>query len=186
MAIATSVDILTAPIFRPRDLRDPLGVWTGRIGVTGDASGGGIKVGFTVPEENAGAHVHTFYSFNSGQLTGILEAVGTSLRLITNWPNSDPVAGIQGYDVMVMGVDRTQTENTGQRSAPTNTSMLFVENARFIPLYDPRPSAGQITIVEIQRNDNTDLATYVFQVFGYYWDRQVMDTPGGLRHPGTD
>jgi len=186
VAIATSVDVITAPIFRPRDLRDPLGVWTARLGVTGDASGGGILVNFTVPEANAGAHVHTLYSFNCGQLTGVLEAAGVSLRLLSNWPNSDPVAGIQGYDVMVMGVERTQQNNVGQRSSPTNGTMLFAENARFIPLYDPRPSAGQITIVELQRNDNTDGATYVFQAFGYYWDRQVMDTMGGLRHPGAD
>lgn len=185
MAITTSVDIITAPIFRPRDLRDPLGVWAGRLGVTGDASGGGILVNFTVPESNAGKHVHTFYSFNAGQLTGIAEATGTSVRLITNWPNSDPVAGVQGYDVMFMGVDRTQDNNVGQFSAPTNTMNPYDSIHRFMPLYDPRPSAGQITIVELQRNDNTLAATYVFQCYGYYWDRQVMDTPGGLRHPGS-
>lgn len=186
MAIALEVAVIASSIFRPRDLRDPLGVWGARLGVTGDASSGGIKVDFIVPEDEAGKYVYTYYAYNWGQLTGTLSTAGLSVRLLTNWPNIDPLAGVQGFDTMIMGVPRTQGNNTGQQSAPTNGTMLFFESARFIPLYDPRPSGGQITIVELQHNDNVDLATYVFQAYGYFWDRQVMNTPGGLRHPGAD
>ncbi|MGR3295936.1 MAG: hypothetical protein ACUZ8A_06880, partial [Candidatus Bathyanammoxibius sp.] len=58
---------------------------------------------------------------------------------------------------------------------------------RFLLLYDPRQPAslGNTNILELQLAVNTDLATYSFEAYGYYWDRSVMQTPGGPRHPGS-
>lgn len=186
MSVGAIAEILTAAIFRPRDLRDPLGVWGGRAGLTGNGTGGQLSVQFNAPDDNAGAYVYTCHSANAGQLTGILASTGVKLRLLTNWPNIDPQPGVQGYNAVHMGVTRTQDEATGQRSAPTNTTLFEIPNMKTILLFDPRPSAGAITLVEIEWNENTDLATYVFECYGYYWDRQVMNIPGGLRHPGSD
>jgi succinate-acetate transporter protein len=40
-------------------------------------------------------------------------------------------------------------------------------------------------ILEMQRGNNLDLATYTFEAYGYFWDRAAMETPGGPRHPGS-
>jgi len=190
MAISTTVDITAAAIFRPRDLRDPLGWWGGRVLVTGDASGGGITVGFVVPAEIAGAYIYTCYIANQGQIAaaGVLDQTAHKVRLLTNWPNVDPQAGVQGLNAVYMSATRLQTDFTGQRSAAGNPTDNFATDSgrRYILLFDPRPTAGQITIVEMEWGANTDTDTYIFEAGGYFWDRQVLNWPGGIRHPGAD
>ncbi len=191
MAIAVTVDITAASIFNPRDLRDPLGWWGARTLVTGDASAGGITVGFVVPADIAGAYVYTCYIANMGQLLAsvALAATNHKVRLLTNWPNVDPQAGVQGVNAVYMSATRTDVDFTGQRSAAGNPTDNFAVDSsrRFILLFDPRPQAGEITIVELEWGENQGVGnTYVFEVGGYFWDRQVMNTAGGLRHPGAD
>ena len=56
---------------------------------------------------------------------------------------------------------------------------------RFLLLFDPRQQGGDVDIVEIEFGENRDLATYSFEGYGYFWDRSVLDAPGGPRHPGS-
>lgn len=191
MAIATTVEIIPTAIFTPRDFRDPLGVWGARLGVTGDATGNSIKVGFVVPQARRAEFVYTCYSVNLTALTVSAEnAQGIRVRLLTNWPNIDPLAGVQGYSTAIFGsmnTDANFTPPIGGMSGTTPGHPFLGPFDRFLLLYDPRAGvAGDLTIVEIEGGFNTDGATYSFEAYGYYWDRGVMATPGGPRHPGAN
>ena len=115
---------------------------------------------------------------------------GIRVRLLTNWPNVDPLEGVQGYSTAVFGSMNTDANFTSPISGMSGTTPghpFLMPNDRFLLLYDPRPGvAGDLTIVEIEGAFNTDTATYAFEAYGYYWDRGVMNTPGGLRHPGSN
>lgn len=190
MAIVSTVDITAAAIFRPRDLRDPLGWWGGRLGITGDATGPPLTAQFVVPADIAGKYVYTCYIANQGQLTfpTVPDQTAHKMRLLLNWPNMDAQAGINGLNAQYFSATRVQSDFTGQVSAAGNPTDNFTADAgrRFILLFDPRSTAGAQAIVEMEWGDNTDLATYIFEAGGYFWDRQVMNVPGGPRHPGAD
>ncbi len=192
MSIAATVEIITNAIFTPRDLRDPLGVWGARLGVTGDATGNSITVDFVVPSARRAEYVYTCYSVNLTALTVTAEnGQGIRVRLLTNWPNIDPAAGVQAYSTARFGsmnTDANFTPPIGGMSGTTPAGAMYVQDIdRFLLLYDPRPGvSGDMSIVQIEGGFNTDTATYSFEAYGYYWDRAVMNTPGGLRHPGTD
>lgn len=182
MAIAEEKDIQSFNLWRQGDERDPLGIWYGRHGVTGDGTGGAIKVGFNVPALNRGAHVHFCYDANVGQLTGVPDNANTRIRLLTNWPDASPdIVGLQGYGSNLIILTQADADFTapivGWGAGPVTP------NQRFLPLWTVQGSG--LTIVEMEFGGNTDAATYTFEVFGYYWDRAVMEAPGGPRHPGA-
>jgi len=183
MAIALETDISHFNVWRQRDIRDPLGIWVGRQGVTGDASGGAIKVGFNVPAANRAAHVYCCYDVSFATLTVTFDNDLTKVRLLTNWPDSDPsVPGIQGYGSLAVYT----TAADAQFTPPVVGFTIPVIGAaqRFIPLWTTQGSG--LTIVEVEHGGNVDTATYSFEAFGYYWDQAVRDAPGGPRHPGAD
>lgn len=185
MAIATAVAIQQSAIFTPRDLRDPVGVWGARLGVTGDATAGSIKVQFQVPAELNAAYVYTCYGLTIAALTvDTANGQGAKARLLTNWPNVDPAAGVQGFATVIARTMTSDSDFTGEIGMP-NQPLLSPEQ-RFLVLYDPRPAGGVLTIVELELGSNVNTATYSFETYGYFWDRAVMQTPGGLRHPGSE
>ncbi len=185
MAISSIGSVVTSAIFHPRDLRDPLGIWGMRLAVTGDASGGGITVVAQVAPELKAAYVYTCYSVN---ITIVDQAVGNdflgSVRLLTNWPDIDPTAGVQAYSShRVFTVSQAPTMTVPKGGIDR---ILMNASDRFILLYDPRPIGIAMDIVELQAAENVLSDTYSFECYGYFWDRQVMNTMGGLRHPGSD
>ncbi len=187
MAIDVNVDILESQTWPQGDARDPLGVWGARLGVTGDASGGGIKVAFVVPAPKRGARVYTVYSATFAQLTGTTTAlVPVKSRILTNWPNIDPVPGVQGFGTLLLNPCDQDNDLTAPVRGPVS-SPLITPNDRFILCYDPRQQTtlGPMAILELAYGKNEDLATFSFEGYGYWWDRSVMDTPGGPRHPGS-
>lgn len=185
MAITQSGDVVPTGIFSPRDVRDPLGVWGVRIAVTGDATGVPITVQMNVSAERKAAYVFTCYNIVATKLSGSTNSnVNLKSRLLTNWPNLSDSAGIQAFGTVRRTLLQFDGSWTGQLYAPADP--ILDRNDRFILLYDPRPSGGAITIIELQMPENENSATYAFEAYGYYWDRSVMDTPGGPRHPGND
>lgn len=184
MAIAQTVDVIETALWPQGDARDPLGVWGARLGITGDATGGSIKVGMVVPQDKTGKYIYTCYDINTAQLTGAFTPTSAKFRLLTGWPNIDPLLGVQAY-----GAFRVYSFNGAALfTAPVvgiSNEQPFSSPMRFLLLFDPRANAGQLTIVELELALNLDLATYSFEAYGYYWDRQVLDTPGGPRHPGS-
>lgn len=182
MAQSIPVDILTAQLWPQGDARDPLGVWGGRHIVTADVTEGPLKVSFQPGAERAGAYVYTCYMATIAQLTAS-EIQTFKCRLLTNWPDVDDDAGVQGAATLLIvsaGVSATFTAPFGGPQVP-----LVTAAQRLILLFDPRPVAGAFTIVELEATPAVDTQQYAFETWGYYWDRGVLNAPGGPRHPGS-
>ena len=184
MAIASTVDILPAALWPQGDIRDPLGVWGFRLGVTGNVSGGTVKVTARAPAGLGAAYVYTCYSAQIAQLTGADAAANIKCRLLTNWPNIDPQAGVQAYSTLRLTVWISDDAMTAPIGGPSQNFLSPLD--RFILLFDPRPSAGALNIVELELDRNVDAETYSFEGYGYFWDRSVLQAPGGPRHPGSN
>lgn len=184
MAITTTVAPIESALWPQGDIRDPLGIWGARVGVTGDASGGPIQATVRVDPGLRSAYVYTCYSVSQVKLTGTASAANCKVRLLTNWPNVDPQAGVQAYSEAIGFIWLGSGAWTGQISVPPRA--ILRPQHRFILLFDPRPSPTTgLNIVEFQTAENEDTATYVFEAYGYFWDRSVLNAPGGPRHPGA-
>jgi len=187
MAISVTVEPLESALWPQGDIRDPLGVWGFRRGVTGDASGGGVKVNCEVPAARRSAYVYTCYSLNWAQLTGTRDSQTVRSRLLTNYPNIDPIPQVQGYATNTGSLTIGSANYTAPIQGVQAHQPLIQDVDRFVLLWDPRQQStlGNLAIVEIEQSVNTDLATFSFEGYGYFWDRSVMQAPGGLRHPGS-
>lgn len=183
MAISETVDVVTTALWPQGDVRDPLGVWGFRHGVTGDASGGSIKVIAQAPSGVNAAYLYTCYSALIAELDTLASVQG-KCRLLTNWPNADLIVpGVQAYSTAITRTITGDADFTAPIAVPSEP---FVNAAdRFLLLFDPRPGAGDLSIVELELGVNTDTLTYSFEGYGYYWDRSVLQAPGGPRHPGA-
>lgn len=190
MAIAETAAPVESPLWPQGDIRDPMGVWGFRHGVTGDASGGSIKVTVRVPANKRSAYVYTIYSAQIAQLTGVVTAGLIKSRVLTNWPNVDLQAGVQAFSTLQITRHfggSTFTAPVGGPAGDTGYAPMLAPNDRFILCFDPRQPAslGPLDILELELTVNTDLATYSYEAYGYLWDRSVMQAPGGPRHPGS-
>jgi len=155
-----------------------------RLLVTGDASGNPITVGYRIPLGKTGAFVYTCYRLTATLLTGSPTGnENLKVRLLTNWPNISDVAGVQGFGTLNIYDLRSDSLLTPGESAPERP--IVEANDRFMLLYDPRARQADMNIAEIVWSDNQDAATYAFEGYGYYWDRSVLNAPGGPRHPGS-
>ncbi len=184
MAIAATVDVEQTGLWPQGDIRDPLGIWGFRASVTGDASGGGVKVTAQVPAARNSSYIYTCYAaFSVPTTQATIAGSSSKMRLLTNWPNIDPTAGIQGYGHVR---EATVAMNSGLSTPSGGPSTDLVgPNARFILLFDPRSSGGILSLVEVEIAQNVLNDVYAFEGYGYFWDRSVLDAPGGLRHPGA-
>jgi len=178
------VELVSTGLWPQGDARDPLGIWGGRhiVTATGTES---MKVRFTPAADRAGAYVYTCYSCTIAGISATSEAANGKCRLLTNWPDIDDDAGVQGFSTLqllsISGVDAFTAPVDGPFAGQT-----FVKPSdRFILLFDPRPVAGAFDIVELERDRGVNTRQYAFEAWGYFWDRQVLNTPGGPRHPGA-
>ncbi len=189
MALVSGVaTVFPAQMWPQGDARDPLGVWGGRVTVTGDGTGGGTKAFFDVPEARRSAHVFTCYAVTIAQIVGTPTTPRAKLRLLTNWPDVDPVAQVQGFATFQVST----IEANANFSVPTSglgkdgIGNWPGSHDRFILLLDPRQGISEdLTIVEMELGENILNNQWVFEAYGYYWDRGVLNTPGGPRHPGS-
>lgn len=186
MAISTSVNVVQTALWPQGDARDPLGVWGSRIAITGDASGGSIKVQHSAAADRRRAYVYTCYHVIGVQLTGSITAnTFWKTRLLTNWPDISPETGIVGFSTFSAAVLQGTAGFTAPEFGPGMGTPALNPLDRFILLFDPRSSSGALPLVETEWGENVDLATYVFETYGYFWDLAVMQAPGGPRHPGS-
>lgn len=182
MAITETVNLKITGLWPQGDARDPLGVWGARHLVTGDATAGSIKVDVRAAAAIAGGYVYTCYSAIATRLDGNVDSA-VKCRLLTNWPDIDDDAGVQGYGTLRIVPQLGDPQFTAPTSGPRD--VLVAPNDRFILLFDPRPVVGAFDIVALEMGENIDAAAYSFEAWGYYWDRSVLNAPGGPRHPGS-
>jgi len=185
VAVLDQAEIFASQLWIQGDIRDPLGIWGFRHAVTGTGDGGGIKVEVQTPVEQDAAYIYTVYSATVAQIAGVTDSVSCKVRLLTNWPNVDVQAGVQAYGKTVRRPLSGSTNFTQPTSMPDSLDLISPLD-RFILLFDPRPSAGRLTIMELEIADNVLADSWSFEGYGYYWDRSVQQAPGGLRHPGAN
>ena len=184
MAIASLVDIIETAVWQQGDARDSLGNWAFRLIVAGDATGGSIKVTAQVPADKTGAYIYTAYGLTIAQTVGSPASPAGKSRLLTNWPDADADAGVQAYATARF----TSFLNSSNFTAPfggPDVPLLFPTD-RFILLYDPRPLAAALNLIELEVSTNGVGISFAFEGWGYFWDRGVLNAPGGPRHPGSN
>ena len=187
MAIAESVELKAAQTWQQLDIRDPLGLWGARHRIVGDASGGSVKTTIVTPAGEGSAFVYQCMAVNIS-IIDVVQVVSTlaKCRLLCNWPNFDPSPGVQSFAtnrISSIGGSGNFTEPVS--GSGINGEELLLPNDRFILMYDPRAAAGQLSIIELEISQNVLATDYSFEAYGFYWDRSVMDAPGGPRHPGS-
>jgi len=190
MAIVATIDVIENQLWPQGDIRDPLGTWSARDLLVGDASGGGIKVQFQVPAARRRGRIYTAYHVMSVVTTGGDDTADLmKCRLLTNWPDADvttaggAVQGMATFSAQPMDVATTMSV---PRQGPNGP--LIAPQDRFILLFDPSViAAGQnMVIIEVERDGNANGIGYAFEAYGYWWDRSVLNAPGGPRHPGSN
>lgn len=183
MAISQQIEILEHNLFVTLDSRDPLGLWTIRVQVTGDASGGSVKVAFLAAQTN---RVYVCHGVTLSGQGSTANAIG-KLRLLTNFPPATPAGGNEGFSfnrAFTITREPLLTEPEDNIGATSNSMMIGTDK---ILLFGPIPSdSGPVGIVELETQDNTLNAAYFFEGWGYYWDKvAVLNAPGGPRFPGS-
>lgn len=182
MSVLGTVNVIESALWPQRDARDPLGIFGWRVSQAGDASSGSNKIVVEVAEALRHAYVYKIYDMIIAQTVGIT-TTSAKMRILSNWPNVDPDPGIQAYAALWVGIINGATLFTAPRAGFFDTNP-FAGNSKEILIYDPSTRIGAMQIAE-QEVVNTDVTTYSFEGYGYYWDRSVMGTPGGPRNPGT-
>lgn len=187
MTVLETVEVLTAQLFQQGDERDPLGIWGARKAIVGNTDADSL-VGVTVivPAAIKAAYVFAVYGLNLNIISTPTLGLPfqAKVRLLTNWPNIDPDAGVQGFSTFRL-YDMDGSFNFTAPISTVNTPLLEV-NDRFMLLYDPRSQGtAPLSIIEMFIQDNTNTAVYAFEAYGYFWDRSVIQAPGGPRHPGA-
>jgi len=187
MAVEGSVALLAAQTWPQADIRSPLGIWGARATLVGTGDGGSVKTNINTPTLQGAAYVYNCEAVNIS--FDVVQVVSTLLkcRLLTNWPNIDAQAGVQGFSTTrITGVIGSVNFTAPVAGDGTGGGKIHEPGDRFILLYDPRPTAGIFNIVELEVSDNVLATNYFFEAYGYYWDRSVMSAPGGPRFPGAD
>lgn len=186
MAVEVDLPVAEYQLWPQGDARDPLGVWVARARATGDASGGVVEGEVIVPAARRRGRIYTCYSVSSTRESGPADT-GTvmKVRLITGWPDADTsLNGIQPYETF-RTVPITSETVGAPNHGPTLNALSPLD--RFLLLFDFTASqTGNLVIVQLQRDVNTNTVVYLFQAYGYFWDRSILETPGGPRHPGTE
>jgi len=187
MAVLTSVDVIETALWPQGDIRDPLGTWGARVLLVGDASGGSLKALIEVAADKRSSYLYTFYSAILAQVAGSAANNNIKLRILTNWPNIDPQGGVQAYGSAIFhSSSGADNDFTAPSSGPSID--LVGANHRFLLCFDPRQqeTLGVMIIGEIELGSNLGVGTdWVAECYGYFWDRSVVNAPGGPRHPGS-
>jgi len=128
----------------------------------------------------------TGFPFHFVGIVDVIQVVSTftKCRILTNCPNVDRAEGINAFATLrIAGIVGDLTFTDPLAAAGQGGERLYEPNDRFILIYDPRSTAGVLSIMELEISDQVNLTVYAFETYGYFWDRAVMHTPGRPRHP---
>lgn len=179
MAVTGDIDMLQSAVFRRGDGRDPLGLWAARGTLIGDATGGTVKASFGVPGPQRAAFVYTV-----GFVATSSPSAGTgsthTVRLLTNWPPASK-PGLEG--AAFIRTTEVGSAGSGELQAVGFRPLIDPQMTKIL-MYDPRPDpSSRVNFIELWLNLNVDLAQYFFEAWGWYWDRNLHEIPGGPRYP---
>jgi len=183
MSITIEKDVLVTGIFKQGDIRDPIGLWGGTTSINSDATGGKIRTSFRVDNEDAFlSGVFSIYSANVIQVTGLAATQNILFGINSNWPNIDQTPGITPYNGFIRA---TLSGEDAFSPVAAVFPQLVGSLDRFRLIFDPRHIAPQNMLLCQFEMVNVNAKSYLWSVYGYFWDRSVLDAPGGPRHPGS-
>jgi len=187
MSVQISIPIIETALWPQGDARDPLGVWGAAANATGDATAGEVSAFIQVQADRRRSRIYTCYDAFTSWIAGPTDT-GTAIRarLFAGWPDINVTGGVQGYETMKF---LPMASQLGWSTNPIAGAEfpLIDPLQRFILLFDTSVQFANdaLTILRIDRNANVNTTLYTFQAYGYYWDRAILSTPGGPRHPGA-
>ncbi len=144
-----------------------------------------MKATFEVSAQLRAAYLYTCYAATMVLILGTAQNANIKLRLLTNWPDIDPLADVQAFST---GIFTTGTGSDNDFTQPKSGPDINLVGPldRFLLLFDPRPLNTAIQIAELEVGANTGVGVdYSAELYGYFWDRSVLNAPGGPRHPGS-
>jgi len=180
MAISSEATILEHNLFKQRDGRDVLGIWNLTHDITGDATGGSIKLAIL---PNSPDRIFNVVALGLSVSQLVASAIG-KFRYLCNFP---PASVTQGRD----STDFTRSFTISQSADLTTPGDNWAAGNNQDPGWDKLLLWGSAlpgvisAILELESGDNTLNETYFFDAWGYFWDRNVMYEPGGPRFPGA-
>lgn len=183
--VIVSADMRLYQIFKQGDVRDPLGVWASRVTAVGDGTGvGSVQADIGLPQSRRAGQILTCYGVTGAHGAGVLSSTEFGCRLLTNWPSGDS-PGVQGFSTnRATLISLIAPTAAGARAA--QLSPVLDPQSRFILLFDPRPGVpGRINFIQLWFDQNEGVVNYFFEAWGYWWNRDVLEAPGGPRHPGS-
>ncbi len=184
MAISQFATVLQHQLFIQRDARDPLGVWVIRHAVTGDATGGSIKVEF---QSNTPQRIYVVKALQVAGLTGITSSNTLKVRLLTNFPPANLLGGVEAFATLQMISTAFLVDSSLTEPIAGPDFKLIEPPMDEILLFGPSPAFAQtvVGLTEIEIDQNINNATYSFEGYGYFWDQGALRAPGGPRKPLT-
>lgn len=141
-----------------------------------------------MPAAKRRAYIYTCYAATVAKTVGSAKtATELKVRLLTNFPDASPdQVGLQGFATLLTRTLSVETNTTDPSGGPFEP--LITSPDRYVLLFDPSAVSplDDMDIVSMERNANEDGIQLNFEAWGYYWDRSVLNAPGGLRHPGSN
>ncbi len=181
MAITTLKDILASGLIFQGDARDPLGIWGGATSQVNSGSGGSTRITFRVGTTDSNlSSVFAISGLSVLQESGTPRSDLVKFRMFTNWPSVDFQAAITPFNSAHAAVFVGSTLFTGGVAvAPFNDTVPAI---RGLLSWDPRGLSQPLLLCEFEMA-NISGTTVLVSVQGYFWDRAVLNTPGGPRFP---
>jgi len=180
MSEVAQVRLLAHNIFKQRDSRDPLGIWAFRSEQAGTATGGVFKVQVQSDEVD---RIFTCVGLNL-TADGITVAVQGKYRLLCNQPPADLEGGQAGVSI-ARNIDVTNFSNATAPADNWDAISPYESQLEHILLFGGvQSSRDPQNILEMECGGNALTVTYFFEATGYFWDRQILESPGGPRWPG--
>lgn len=174
MAVAVTIVVLNVPYGNPGSVGEPLGIWTGKAAVVGDASGGSVECRFvpqnptTTPTLDDQRQQYVWFLDAVGILTDQDEG-NVSARLQTHWARSNTLLG-PPLDVAIV----LDTIFDGVVFGPI-INLVPKEWSRIPIFWDTQELAsGGLALAQLSVQTNTLNTNYTFSVAGRYYDRQVL------------
>jgi len=187
MSFTVNKDVLVSGLFKQGDIRDPIGIWGGSVTINGDVTGGFLRVIFQVdPDDGWVSGIFAHYSVSVIQTIGaLLTGAGSAVifRINTNWPNILQDPGIIPYNFTR---SFQLTGAAGLSPIAATEQPMVTSQERFLLSWDPRHITPQNLLLDQIEILNPGAGISInFTAYGYFWDRSVLDAPGGPRHPGS-
>jgi len=175
VAISVNIVVLQIAYGNPGSLGEPLGLWSGRATVTGDATGGGIQVRFepqnpTLTPTLDDQRLQYVWFLDAAGVIADVSSGNHSIRLQTHWarPNS---ALTNPLDLISIHDSRTDGQNFG----PLRDPMVPTAWQRIPIFWDAQELAsGNQALTTLVTQNNIDAGNYTFSAYGRYYDRQIL------------